>query len=275
MYLEEYRKARQMGQKEAKLCQSKGGSAYLPVLDDILSEEETCGEFNLGLVDIPLDQIAGTKTAGRTNAFASNFMPLLTRDSEFAVKWCRLYEAHLEEGIREPIKAYEFMNRFYVQEGNKRVSVLKYCDAVTIPAYVTRLIPEPDDSEESRIYYEFLDFYDRTGINYLNFSQPGNYKKITEQTGAEPDHIWTDLEKEQFHSSYIRFTKAFEKKGGSKLSLTSGDAFLIYLDICGYQDQEEKSDDEILQEITKIWSDFVFYPQKPEVRLLRILTYMK
>ncbi len=43
---------------------------------------------------------------------------------------------------------------------------------------------------------------------------------------------------------------------------------MIYLDICGYQDQEEKSDDEILQEITKIWSDFVFYPQKPEVRLL-------
>ncbi len=268
MNTEIYDKVYRLALKDFRNRTLKGMYPYLQVLDDILSYTTIASKADLGLVDIPLDQIAGTKTAGRTNAFASNFMPLLTRDSEFAVKWCRLYEAHLEEGIREPIKAYEFMNRFYVQEGNKRVSVLKYCDAVTIPAYVTRLIPEPDDSEESRIYYEFLDFYDRTGINYLNFSQPGNYKKITEQTGAEPDHIWTDLEKEQFHSSYIRFTKAFEKKGGSKLSLTSGDAFLIYLDICGYQDQEEKSDDEILQEITKIWSDFVFYPQKPEVRLL-------
>ena len=57
MYLEDYRKARQLGQKEAKLCQSRGGSPYLPVLDDILSAEETCGEVSLGLVDIPLGRI--------------------------------------------------------------------------------------------------------------------------------------------------------------------------------------------------------------------------
>ena len=246
----------------------KGMYPYLQVLDEILSYTTIVSKADLGLVDIPIDQIAGTKTAGRTNAFASNFMPLLPKDSEFAAKWCRLYEAHLEEGIREPIRAYEFMNRFYVQEGNKRVSVLKYCDAVTVPAYVTRLIPEPDDSDESKMYYEFLYFYENTGINYINFSQPGSYSKIVEQTGAESDHVWTDLEKEQFHSSYIRFTKVFEKKGGNKLSLTLGDAFLIYLEICGYEELEQKSEDEILQDITKIWSDFVFYPQKPEVRLL-------
>ena len=145
----------------------KGMYPYLQVLDEILSYTTIVSKADLGLVDIPIDQIAGTKTAGRTNAFASNFMPLLPKDSEFAAKWCRLYEAHLEEGIREPIRAYEFMNRFYVQEGNKRVSVLKYCDAVTVPAYVTRLIPEPDDSDESKIYYEFLDFYENTGIIYF------------------------------------------------------------------------------------------------------------
>ena len=31
--------------------------------------------------------------------------------------------------MREPVQAFEFMNRFYVQEGNKRVSVLKYFGA--------------------------------------------------------------------------------------------------------------------------------------------------
>ena len=63
MYLEEYRKARQAGLKEAKVCQARGGSPYLPVLDEILSQEETCGEVSLGLSDIPLELIVGTRSA--------------------------------------------------------------------------------------------------------------------------------------------------------------------------------------------------------------------
>ena len=51
-----------------------------------------------------------------------------------------LYRAHIEEGIREPIKAYEFMNKFYVEEGNKRVSVLNCVGAVSIPGTVTRIL---------------------------------------------------------------------------------------------------------------------------------------
>ena len=86
MYLEEYRKARQLGQKESKLCQSRGGSPYLPVLDDILAEEETCGEVELGLADIPLELIVGTRTAGRSQAFSRSLYPLMEEDSEFAHK---------------------------------------------------------------------------------------------------------------------------------------------------------------------------------------------
>lgn len=268
MSSEIYDKVYRLAMKDFRNKTSKGQYPYLRVLDEILSYTNIVSKENLGLVNIPLDQIVGTKTAGRTNAFASNFMPLLTRDSEFAMKWCKLYEAHLEEGIREPVKAYEFMNRFYILEGNKRVSVLKYCDAVTASAFVTRLIPEPDDSDESKVYYEFLDFYEKTGINYLNFSQPGSYTKITQLAGIEPEHVWTDLEKEQFHSSYIRFTKVFERKDGNTLSLTYGDAFLIYLDICGYEDMPEKGESDIEEEVTRLWNDFVFYPEKPELRLL-------
>ena len=50
--------------------------------------------------------------------------------------------------------------------------------------------------------------------------------------------------------------------------MTFGDAFLIYLDIYGYADLEAKSNTEIQQEITKLWNDFAFYPQKPEVKLV-------
>lgn len=268
MNIEVYEKVYKLALKDFRDKTSKGMYPYLQVLDDILSYTNISSEISLGLVDIPLDQVVGTKTAGRTNAFASNYMPLLPADSEFAVKWCRLYNAHLEEGIREPVKAYEFMNRFYVVEGNKRISVLKYCDAVTVPAFVTRIIPVADDSVESKIYYEFLDFYQKTEINYLNFSQPGSYIKITKQLGIDTERAWTVSEKEQFRSAYIMFSKMFEKRGGSKLSLTPGDAFLMYLNIYGYEDLALKGSAEILQEIAGIWNDFVFFPQKPEVRLI-------
>ena len=127
---------------------------------------------------VPAESIVGTKTSGRHTAFAPNFMPLLEADTEFAAKWSNLCEAHLEEGIHTPIIAFEFMNRFYVQEGNKRVSVLKYYGAVKIAGTVTRLIPARNDSLENRIYYEFLDFYKLSQINYVHFSRTGGYAKL-------------------------------------------------------------------------------------------------
>ena len=51
------------------------------------------------------------------------------------------------------------MNQFYVEEGNKRVSVMKYLGAYSIHAEVTRVLPKKTDSKENRIYYEFLDFF--------------------------------------------------------------------------------------------------------------------
>ena len=65
------------------------------------------------------------------------------------------------------------MNRFYVMEGNKRVSVMKFLNAVSIPGTVIRMLPKRNDTKENRLYYEFLDFYRVTGINYLDFSETG------------------------------------------------------------------------------------------------------
>lgn len=265
--MEDYAKARKLAQKAYRTALLKGSYPYLPVLDEILSFTKTASETDLGLVDIPLDQIAGTKTAGRTQAFAGNFMPLLPEDSEFAAKWISLYHAHLDEGIRDPIKACEFMNRFYVIEGNKRVSVLKYSGAVSISGHVTRILPEKNDSKEVRIYYEFLDFYKLTSINYLWFSQEGSFPHLLKLLGKTPDHIWSDDERLDFHSAYIHFTDVFEEKGGRKLPLTPGDAFLLYLDVCGYDGLPEKPHSQIRTELGKLWKDFTIFPQKPPLEL--------
>ena len=86
-------------------------------------------------------------------------------------KWATLSQSHINEGIRDPIKAYEYMNKFYVEEGNKRVSVLKYFDAVSVPGYVTRILPQRTEQKENKIYYEYVDFYALSQINYIWFSR--------------------------------------------------------------------------------------------------------
>jgi basic membrane protein A len=110
-------------------------------------------------------------------------MPLLPERSEFGAKWTSLYKYQVEEGIQEPVVAYEFMNQFYVQEGNKRVSVMKYLGAYSIPGSVTRLIPKRTDDKENRLYYEFLDFYRISSNCDVWFSKEGSYKKLLELMG--------------------------------------------------------------------------------------------
>ena len=124
-----------------------------------MSYTEIASTVSLGTMDIPLSRLVGTKTEDRTNAFADNFMPLLPEKSEFAAKWAMLYDYQIDEGIQDPIVAFEYMNQFYVQEGNKRVSVLKFLGAYSILGTVTRLIPKRTEEKENKIYFEFLDFY--------------------------------------------------------------------------------------------------------------------
>ena len=228
MYMEEYRKARQLGLKEAKLCQSRGGSPYLPVLDEILAEETTCGEVDLGLVDIPMELIVGTRTAGRSQALSRSFYPLMAEDSEFAHKWVALCKAHMDEGINDPIKVYEYMHTFYVEEGNKRVSVLHYFGAVNVPAMVTRILPVKNDSKASIIYYEYVDFYRLTGVNYLWFSG----------VGQGPDEPWTEEDRRKFYSFYHSFSALYGDKSAKELAgrMTTADAMLLYLNMFDYSE---------------------------------------
>lgn len=150
MAYDDYLKAQKLALKAYKNKTVRGAYPYLPVLDEILSHVRIEREEILGTVNIPLKQVVGTSSAGRTQAFASNFMPLLDYGSEFATKWSTLYDAQIEEGIHTPIKAYEFLNKYYVIEGNKRTSVLKYVDSPTIAAEVIRKVPrltdDPGDS---------------------------------------------------------------------------------------------------------------------------------
>ena len=243
MYLEEYRKAHQMGLKEAKVCQTRGGSPYLPVLDEILAAETTCGEADLGLVDIPMELIVGTRSAGRSQALSRSFLPLMEEGSEFAGKWVALCKAHMEEGINEPIKVYEYMHTFYVVEGHKRVSVLRYFGAVSIPAYVTRVLPGRDGSRASNIYYEYVDFYRLSGVNYLWFSAVGRFARLQAALGKGAEEVWNEDDRRKFYSFYHSFSTLYGDKSAKELAgrMTTADAMLLYLDMFGYDEVKNYS----------------------------------
>ena len=253
--LEDYKNALKSGQRAYRACVARGQSPYLAVLDDILVNVNIVAQEPLGLVELPAESIVGTKTSGRHTAFAPNFMPLLEPDTEFAAKWSNLCDAHLEEGIHTPIIAYEFLNKFYVQEGNKRVSVLKYFDAVRIAGTVTRLIPERNDSLENRIYYEFLDFYKLSKVNDVHFSRLGGYAKLQTLVCKASGESWTDDDRLSFSSFYTMFRQQFLALGGGGLNLTAGDAMLVYLSVYRYADACESTPSQMKQNLEKLWDE--------------------
>ena len=261
-----YEKAYKLGKKEYQQRISHGEKPTLMVLDDILPPKGSYSEVYLGMQQIPVEQIVGTKTNGRSNAFASNFMPILEKNTEFAGKWISLSESHEEEGIREPVKAYEYMNQFYVEEGNKRVSVMKYFDALYIPGTVTRLVPQRTDKLENKIYYEFLDFYEKTQINYLHFSKEGSYEKLQELIGKDPEKVWTEEERQDFSSIYYRFRKEFKCKS-EKLSITTGDAFLVFIELHGYKKVCNMYTEELRKTIANTWEEFNLLDEEDDIEL--------
>lgn len=265
----DYTKAHKQALKAYRQDIRLGRHPYLPILDELLSFTPTAGERDLGLIDIPLDRVIGTKTAGRTRAFSSNFMPLLAEGTEFCDKWSTLIQAQTEEGIRDPIIVSEFMNNYYVIEGNKRVSVLKYVGAVSVDAYVTRILPVPSEAEEIRTYYEFVDFQNASGINTIYFSRPGRFHTLCELVGKSFGEPWTTDEKRLFSSRLLRFTGIYREKGGDKLPITVGDAFLLYLNVYSYQDLEDKSTAQIREDLVKLW-DSLTHPTAEETQQLEM-----
>lgn len=254
--IQDYIKAKKLGEKAYRHAVVHGQYPYLPSLEEMVRDVDKFPEIPLGTVEIPLDMIAGTRTSGRRNAFAANFMPLVEEDSEFAIKWSQLYDSQIEEGIRDPVKAYEFMNSFYVEEGNKRVSVMRYVGAVTIPARVIRIRPPRTDEEQSRIYYEYLDFYNVTGLFEFTFSAPGRYGQLARILGQDLQEPWPEELVEKLHASLTAFRSVYRQKGGTKLSLTVGDAFLIYLDFYSLDSLLQEGEEEIGKRLGRLWREY-------------------
>ncbi|MBE5779263.1 MAG: BMP family ABC transporter substrate-binding protein [Clostridiales bacterium] len=280
--IDQYHVALKAGQKCYRECVSRGSFPLLQVLDDLLGDTSAAGRMELGLIDIPVDLITGTCYAGRQNAFASNYMPLLPSDTEFAMKWIRLCESALEIGVRDPVSCVEYMGKFYIQEGNKRVSVQKSLGALSISAKVTRLLPADNGDEAVKIYYEFVQFHKCSGLYWVYFDKPGCFARLQNALGYDADYVWTEEERRNFSGGLFRFRWALDRLNKDSSILPLSSALLIWLQMFSMEELLKMEESELDKSIRNIWPEVEAQkqreaialstdPKKPSVNLLNRL----
>ena len=256
--IEEYELALRAGQKEARELAAAGKNPNPAVLDEILPEGTPDMIQDVGLLEIPTRRILGVKSAGRITAFTASFQPLLDKNSEFAFKWITLCEAHLgDTGIRDPIECYEYLGNFYVQEGNKRVSVLRHFGAPRIPGNVRRIVPPLSDEPRIKAYYEFLDFYKGARLYEVQFRRPGDYAKLLSRLGKEPGEPWSEEERRTFRAYYQYFREAFAKQDLRGRDVLPEEALLLWLELYPYKDLGALSGGELRKSLSDLWKDVV------------------
>lgn len=237
---EYYNDAKVKGKREYNKLKARGLSGHLSSLDGMLKDVEIVGTISLGACEVPLHKVVGTYYHARRMMFSKSFYPLETDATEFSAKWIEVCRAQLEEGIRDAVKVYEYMNYYYVMEGNKRVSVLKYFDAASINAEITRLVPKFDpDDEDVVLYYAFLEFYDVTKLVSIWLSKPRRYKRLLGYLESYAPKDIDEKERYQFFqkSVYYPFRRLYKEAGGDALNMTTGDAFLLYAKLYGIPDE--------------------------------------
>ena len=245
----DYKAAKKKAEKEVRDAVREGRSPYLPVLDALEEIKHATVTRSIGLLDLPVNRIKGNKEQGRNSAFAANFMPLLDENTEFALKWSDLYDSYKQQGIRDAIKVYEYMHQFYVQEGNKRVSVSKFGGTDYMLADVTRVIPDKSDDPEVIAYYEYMDFFKVTHNHLIVFTQPGEYKRLAELVGQDLKKPWPEDLCKDLKSAYFRFARMLKKEFKIEDMYMVGNAFLVYLSIFPLATFSEDSDDQILKNV--------------------------
>lgn len=256
-----YAEARKAGKKEE--AEGKG----LPVLDQILQDPSEYAKERIGIREIPLEQIVGTKTEGRKGAMTGQFLPLLKEDSEFANKWMRLYDAQIEEGLRDPIKVYEYYHQYYVEEGNKRVSVMKFLGGNSIMADVTRILPKKEKTQKSQAYYAYLDFIREHHLDFIDFPKKEEYSQLEKLLSLGKEERMNREKERQIKAEYELFKKAFAQIKDEGMHLSVGEAFLLYLETYGLEGFTEKSRLELEKELLRIQADLRAFPKKLEAKI--------
>jgi hypothetical protein len=121
--------------RDALIDSLSGRPAAMPTLDDLRGSLPVSERRALGLRTIPLQQIVGSE--GRASDFDRRFQP---RAAHLAERWSRVAQAMSQGVALPPIVVYKLGERYFVSDGNHRVSVARHRGQDQISAYVTELL---------------------------------------------------------------------------------------------------------------------------------------
>lgn len=109
----------------------------LIALADLVTSLPAASRRSLGLQTIPLAQICGSE--GRSQDFDRNFLPLA---AHLKPRWSSIAAA-MRDGVKlPPIRVFKIGERYFVIDGNHRVSVARFRGHDEIAAYVIELVAD-------------------------------------------------------------------------------------------------------------------------------------
>ena len=237
----QYRDASRKGRKDRDADRAKGGTGRLPTLETRLGGRTIVSRQSLFVRDVPSRLVVGTVSEARAVGFSPSFLPVMPDRSEFASKWRALCDAHMAEGFHTPVKLVEYLGDFYAEEGNKRVSVLKYFRVNTVRAEIVRWTPEYDAADpEIRLYYEFLEFHRRTGMYAVQLTSPGKYEELHQRLCAALPDCSAEAFRRFEAADFEAFRRILHASAGIDPRYSSGDILLSYLRLFGMPDLDDE-----------------------------------
>ena len=151
--------------------------------------------------------------------------------SEFAGKWINLCAIHMSEGLRDRCRCLNTCGNTMWLEGNKRVSILKYFDAPTVQAEITRVVPQLDEEDpETAVYYAFLRYDSKGLFKNIRLSSAEKYEQLSRIEETLQETAAEQPEKVNYNGMFLQFEGAYDS---TTCPLPLGDAFLEYLRVYG------------------------------------------
>lgn len=229
---EQYREAYAMATRYQQKNQKQGLPVRPVALESLLNERMISCRIDLGVLEIPTSMIVGVaeETEG-AGLYTKEFLPISKPNSDYAKAWCFIYAAcDGRTEIQDAIRCMEYLGKFYICDGLKRVSVAKYLGHPVMRSQVIRIMPVKTDSREVELYYDFLLHYQLTQMYQLQFTQRGYFEKLQKAMGKLPHGKWHDSERSDFLSVWPTIENAFRESYADNLPITPADALVVLLD---------------------------------------------
>ena len=94
-------------------------------------------------------------------------------------------------------------------------------------------------------------------IYEIVFSTKGSYQKLADILGFDLNNLWPTETVRNLEASYLRFYSIFMDKGGYKLNISPGDAFLRYLQTYPLDSLLDRSRNVLENRVSLMWNEIL------------------